>query len=149
MEEDTLGARLRKARKEVALTQQELSKRSGVSQQAISNIEAGRRVKVRADTTTRLESVLKRDLRDPSFSQVERRPAEGSKARLMETLEFEKAMAERYPILKMLSVNDLQDLTDLVGSREGRESVNDLITLKRSGRDRLATAAKIIRALVE
>ena len=149
VENNTLGDRLRKARNDAGLTQQELSKRSGVSQQAISNIEAGRRTKVRAETTTKLGSALKQDLLNTQFSRSDRLQNQANWAHLMETLEFETAIAERYPIIKLLQVKELQDLTDLLDSQAGRECVTEIIKLKQVGQSRLAMAAKILRTLVE
>ena len=56
--ETTIGDRLRRARREQGMTQEELAERSGLSRELIAKIEQGRRQSVRLTTLTRLAQAL-------------------------------------------------------------------------------------------
>lgn len=58
MEETTIGDRLRRARREQGMTQEELAERAGLSRELIAKIEQGRRQSVRLTTLTRLAQSL-------------------------------------------------------------------------------------------
>lgn len=59
---DTLGDRLRQAREEAGLTQEELSALSGISRVTISGLETGRITVTKTDTLTKIADALQKSV---------------------------------------------------------------------------------------
>jgi transcriptional regulator with XRE-family HTH domain len=127
-----IGARLTDFREERRLTQQELSAQSRVPQQTISNIESGTRKNPRMVTMAKLSEALRVPLQ--SFYESENDvPTKDRDAMEMIRLRLKPGI--------------LEELADLVQTREGAEVVSSLLELRRLGEDRFEQALGVLKIL--
>ena len=63
-----MGFKIRKCREEVGMTQEELSKRSGVSRATISGLESGRIKVTSTGTLLKIADAMKKDVGDLFFT---------------------------------------------------------------------------------